>query len=131
VEGPVVRVLAAVIQRDGRYLVCQRPRHKRHGGLWEFPGGKLESGESLQTAAERELREELGLSIVRHGSLLFSHREPGSPFQIDFVSLDIAGEPTPHEHDNMIWATLEDLVELPLAPSDQAFAEWLGRSRRA
>jgi 8-oxo-dGTP diphosphatase len=46
-EGPVVRVLAAVIERDGKYLICRRPQHKRHGGLWEFPGGKFEAGETL------------------------------------------------------------------------------------
>jgi 8-oxo-dGTP pyrophosphatase MutT (NUDIX family) len=48
-------VVAAVIERDGRLLVCQRPAHKRHGGLWEFPGGKCDPGESDAEAARREL----------------------------------------------------------------------------
>jgi 8-oxo-dGTP pyrophosphatase MutT (NUDIX family) len=56
-------VLAAVIRRQDRYLVCRRPAHKRHGGLWEFPGGKLEPGETLLEAARRELREELGAEV--------------------------------------------------------------------
>jgi len=52
-----VRVAAAVIERGGRLLVCQRPLGKRHGGLWEFPGGKLHEGEDLLAATTRELSE--------------------------------------------------------------------------
>jgi 8-oxo-dGTP pyrophosphatase MutT (NUDIX family) len=51
----LTRVLAAVIQRDSRLLLAQRPSHKRHGGLWEFPGGKLAIGEDHLAAARREL----------------------------------------------------------------------------
>ena len=123
VEEPVVRVLAAVIQRQGRYLVCLRPRHKRHGGLWEFPGGKLESGETLQQAAARELKEELGTEPMGYGRLLFSHREAGSPFHIEFLLVEIAGEPKALEHEQLRWATVEELEILPLAPSDRAFAQ--------
>src|SRR5262249_15198793 len=60
--------LAAVIERDGRYLVCQRRAHKRHGSLWEFPGGKVEPGESLMQAAFRELQEELGMRATEVGT---------------------------------------------------------------
>jgi 8-oxo-dGTP diphosphatase len=127
VEGPVVRVLAAVIERQGRYLVCLRPRDKRHGGLWEFPGGKLEPGESLHHAGARELREELGVEPVAYGPELFSHREAGSPFQIEFVSVEIAREPKALEHDQLQWATLKELQAMPLAPSDRAFAQQLRR----
>jgi len=56
-----VRVVAAVVRRGDDYLVCQRPAHKRHGGLWEFPGGKLEEGEDPRRGLERELEEELGV----------------------------------------------------------------------
>src|SRR5690242_21147044 len=68
----MTRVLAAVVLRYGRYLVCRRPAHKRHGGLWEFPGGKLEPGESLLDAANRELTEELNVSVVSVGEPIYS-----------------------------------------------------------
>jgi 8-oxo-dGTP diphosphatase len=123
-EGPVVRVLAAVVQRQGRYLVCLRPLRKRHGGLWEFPGGKLEFGETLSQAAARELREELGTDMTGCGPVLFSHREAGSPFQIEFVQVDIAGQPEALEHEEVRWVPMEELKNLDLAPSDRAFVQW-------
>ena len=124
VEEPVVRVLAAVIRRHGRYLLCLRPRHKRHGGLWEFPGGKLEAGETLAEAAGRELGEELGARVTACGPVLFTHREAGSRFQIDFVPVEILGEPEALEHEDLRWVSADELGSLALAPRDLAFAEW-------
>jgi mutator protein MutT len=71
---PPIPVLAAVIRRDGRLLVARRPAHKRHGGLWEFPGGKVEEGESWADAAARERKEELGVDVARTGEPLFRRR---------------------------------------------------------
>ncbi len=58
-----IHVVAGIIWREGRYLAAQRPLHKRHGGYWEFPGGKVEEGESLEQALARELSEELTISV--------------------------------------------------------------------
>jgi voltage-gated potassium channel len=127
-EEPVVRVLAAVIRRDGRYLLCRRPRHKRHGGLWEFPGGKLEPGETLEHAAERELREELALELESAGDVAFSVHDPGSPFLIEFVPVGARGEPQALEHEALAWVTLAEAAALDLAPSDRRFVEWLRRA---
>ena len=60
----LTRVLAAVIWEGDSVLICQRPPHKRHGGLWEFPGGKVRPGESRLDAARRELWEELNLKVL-------------------------------------------------------------------
>ena len=118
-------VIAAVIFRDDRYLVCLRPAYKRHGGLWEFPGGKLEPNETLLAAANRELTEELGVSALAVGEPLFSIADPGSPFLIEFVPTVIDGEPTCLEHTELRWATLAELPSLPLAPSDRKFVDYL------
>ena len=125
VEEPVVRVLAAVIQRKGRYLVCLRPAHKRHGGLWEFPGGKVEPNESDESAARRELAEELGVQVESVEEPDFSIADPDSPFLIAFVPTTIAGEPTCHEHTALAWLTPAELIDLRLAPSDRRYVEFL------
>lgn len=117
-----VRVLAAVIRRDGRYLLCRRPFHKRHGGLWEFPGGKLEPGESLLDAARRELAEELRLTVEGVGEVLWARRDPGSIFRIEFVEVAVRGEPVAHEHEEIRWVAPVEMLAMPLAPSDLAFA---------
>lgn len=117
-----VRVVAAVIERDGRLLLCRRPEGKRHAGLWEFPGGKLLPGESILEAARRELAEELGVEVLSVGERLLELPDPGSPFVIEFHPVEIAGEPEPLEHDEILWALPTELAGLDLAPSDRAFA---------
>ncbi|HEY0969346.1 MAG TPA: NUDIX domain-containing protein [Gemmatimonadales bacterium] len=125
-----VRVVAAVVARGDRLLVCQRPPHKRHGGLWEFPGGKCEPGESDVDAVRRELREELGVEAESVGVEDFAIVDPGSPFLIAFVPATMVGEPTCHEHTAFAWGTPAELARLPLAPSDRRYVEeLLGREK--
>jgi mutator protein MutT len=116
-------VIAAVISRGDELLVCQRPLTKRHGGLWEFPGGKCEAGESDADAARRELHEELGVDVVAVGDAELTIADPGSSFLIVFVPVRIVGEPTCHEHSALTWGLPIDLARLPLAPSDRRFVE--------
>jgi len=116
------RVVAAVIEREGRLLLCRRPAGKRHAGLWEFPGGKLLPGESIPEAARRELAEELAVEVISMGKVVFAMRDPGSAFVVEFYPVEIAGEPVPLEHEALRWVRPEDLAGLDLAPSDRAFA---------
>jgi 8-oxo-dGTP diphosphatase len=121
----LTHVLAAVVQKENRYLVCRRPAHKRHGGLWEFPGGKLESSETHFAAAKRELAEELGVQVASIGNVAWSVSDPGSEFVIDFVPTVIVGEPSCLEHSALLWVTIEELQALDLAPADRSFAMFL------
>jgi mutator protein MutT len=116
-----------VCSRDSRYLIAQRPLHKRHGGLWEFPGGKFEPGESPFDAARRELAEELGVALTSVGEVIFAAHDDGAPFVIEFYPVTFDGEPTALEHAELRWATLEEIATLPLAPSDRAFVTSLIR----
>lgn len=121
-----IPVVAAVVQRDDTYLVARRPGHKRHGGLWEFPGGKVLAGESMLDAVSRELLEELGVATVSVSEPpLFSARDEKTAFVIHFVETEIAGVPRSIEHSGIRWATLAELKEIPLAPSDAAFVAQL------
>jgi mutator protein MutT len=124
----VIRVLAAVVRRQNKLLVCKRPAHKRHGGLWEFPGGKVEVGESNLEALGRELSEELDVTVISVGEMQFSTQDPGSEFVIEFIPTDIAGDPICLEHSELSWVRIEDLLSLPLAPSDRKFSLFLLRS---
>lgn len=118
-----IRVLAAVICRDDRYLICKRPAHKRHGGLWEFPGGKIEDGESDLDAGVREMREELDVDVTSVGPTLFARRDEGSVFSIEFMPVEIVGRPRTIEHSEHAWVPAPELLGYDLAPSDRAFVE--------
>ena len=129
--GPV-DVVAAVIRRGERVLLCQRPAHKRHGGLYEFPGGQCTDGETKDQAIARELLEELGVTVTHVGSLLHSIHDPRSPFVIHFTDVRIDGTPLTIEHSDLQWVTFNEALYLDLAPSDRRFIEdFLDRSGEA
>jgi mutator protein MutT len=118
------RVIACVIARGERLLVCQRGGNKRHAGLWEFPGGKLEAGETDRSAAARELLEELGVELMSATEPMFEMADADSEFTIAFLPVEILGQPICHEHSALLWATQAQLMELPLAPTDAAFVRF-------
>jgi mutator protein MutT len=120
-----IRVLAAVVARNGKFLVCRRPFNKRYGGLWEFPGGKVEVGESDYDAIRRELDEELGLALQSTDRPLFEAEDVGSDFLIVFVPATATGEPQCREHIETLWADVNQIATLPLAPSDELFVSYL------
>lgn len=116
-------MVAAVIERRGRYLLAQRPVGKAHGGLWEFPGGKVEAGESQAVALARELAEELALNGVAVGErLAVEHNEAGS-LRVHFLAVVTEGAPIALEHSALGWYLPEEARGLDLAPLDRAFLE--------
>ena len=124
-----VSVVAAIIRRENKVLLGRRPDHKRHGGLWEFPGGKIDEGETDVDAVTRELLEEFGVETVSVGKVVYECRDPGSPFLVRFLDVVIRGRPVPTEHTEMSWFEPKSLLTVDLAPCDARFvAEHLLRA---
>lgn len=120
--APIPRpVVAAVVRREGRYLVARRPAHKHHGDLWEFPGGKVAPGEDLARALARELAEELDVRLCASGPCLHVEQDRESGFEIHFIATEIAGEPRCLEHSVLAWCDPATLMTLQLAPADARF----------
>ena len=124
----VIEVTAAIIQRKGRVLICRRPAEKRCGLLWEFPGGKVESGETGEECIRRECWEELGVEL--EAPRLFTdvtHSYPGYTVHIRFYTAELAaGEPKRREHAALCWAAPEELSKYEFCPAD---AEMLAANR--
>lgn len=118
-------VVAGVVRRDGRIMLCQR-RPEVHNGLkWEFPGGKLEPGESPEEALARELREELCVD-VRVGRIVDAvyHRYPDRDVLLMFYECEIVGgEPRTADCNAIAWVTAEALSSYDFAGADRAFVE--------
>lgn len=120
-EPTPIPVVAAVVQRNGRFLVGRRHFSKKHGGLWEFPGGKIDADESHSQAIARELREELALVVSNVGGTLSVHDDADGTFRISFVAVSVDGEPRPLEHSALGWFEPSILRALDLAPADALF----------
>lgn len=102
-----ILVVAAVIRRDGRILIAQRPRDKHMGGLWEFPGGKVEAGEPVERALVRELEEELGITATAFAPLIRIHHDyPDKSVCLDVWEVTaFSGEPHGREGQPVRWVT--------------------------
>ena len=117
----ITRVAAAVIiGRDGRVLLAQRPEGKPYAGYWEFPGGKLEPGESPRDALVRELREELGLSVTRAASWITQeYVYPHAHVELNFFRvLGWQGEPHGHDGQAFSWQLPGRFDVAPLLPAN-------------
>lgn len=125
---PHYEVTAAVIGGpDGRFLLARRKKNAFLGGLWEFPGGKRERGESLEECLARELREELGIEIAV-GEHLVTLKHGYTHFRITlhvFRCRRVAGEPRCLDCDEVRWVTVEEMAALPMAVTDRRIAALL------
>lgn len=116
-----IEVVAAVIRRGVRVLVTQRSHDAHMGGLWEFPGGKVEPGETHAEALERELREELGIRAVvgeKFAAILHSYSDRTVHLHFYQTELVEGDEPRPIGCEDVRWVTLEELAALPMPPAD-------------
>lgn len=119
-DDRIVEVAAALIVREGRFLICRRPEHKARGGLWEFPGGKTEAGESVFDAVVRECRAELGVTIVPSRVVdEVTHTYPDITVRLSLVLAVIAeGEPMLLEHSALAWISPSDIPRYDFCPAD-------------
>lgn len=128
---PHYDVVAAVTARaDGHILIAQRRAADMLGGMWEFPGGKCETGETLPEALQRELQEEMGITIAV-GEQLTVVKHAYTHFRITlyaFMSRLLSGAPRCIECDDFRWAPLDEIRALPMAVTDRKIAEELERS---
>lgn len=119
-----VRVTAAVIAREGRVLLAKRPEGGRHPGAWEFPGGKVEPGESLGECVAREMAEEMGVR-VSVGPVLAaaSHDYPDLSIELTaFECVIESGEPADIGCAAHAWVRFGDVAEYGLLPPDVSLA---------
>lgn len=120
----MIEVVAAVIIRETEgkkeFLACLRPTDKVRGNLWEFPGGKIEEGETPQDALRRELQEELDVK-ARVGKLFgrATYTYPDTTVRISFYYATLyKGQLTGKEHQGMRWMSREDLDKFEFCPAD-------------
>lgn len=115
-----LEVVGAVIMRDGRVLCARRGPGGETGGLWEFPGGKVEAPESPREALVREIREELGCEIEVGEHLTTTvHAYAAITISLATYRCTLAGgEPAPTEHTELRWVAPRDLPSLDWAPAD-------------
>ena len=115
-------VAAALVDGEGRVLVAQRPQGKSLAGLWEFPGGKIEPGETPDAALVRELEEELGIAVAETAlePLTFvSHAYPDFHLlMLMYVCRAWAGEPVGQQGQPLVWGDMAMLGGLPMPPAD-------------
>jgi mutator protein MutT len=116
---PRVVVAAAVIERDGMFLLTRRLRGVHLEGCWEFPGGKCEAGESNSQCLEREILEELDAAI-RVGPEIFTiaHPYPDRTVELHFFACELLAEPRPMLGQEMRWVPRGELASLDFPPAD-------------
>jgi 8-oxo-dGTP diphosphatase len=131
VSGPatLLVVAGALCDARGRVLISQRPATKHMAGRWEFPGGKVGSGESERDALARELREELGIQVRRpQFCLRLSHRYPERTVELSFwLVREYAGEPQGLEGQQLKWVPAAQLGREDILEADRPFIEALQR----
>ena len=118
-------VAAAVVEREGRVMLCQRLPNAHNGLKWEFPGGKLETGETPEAALARELREELNVDVAvgRVRDAVY-HRDPDRDVLVLFYDCTLlSGEPTAVQCESVAWVKQADMPCYDFAGADRIFVK--------
>ena len=116
----ITEVVAALIWDGDRFMICQRPPHKARGLLWEFVGGKVEAGETMEQALIRECQEELDVTLAV-GDIFMDvlHEYPDLTVHLTLFHATIAkGEPRMLEHNDIRWITPAEIPQYDFCPAD-------------
>ena len=123
----MVTITAAVIEKNGRILIAKRKAGMRLGGLWEFPGGKMEPGENPRECLRRELQEELGIE-AEIGDLLVSHIHEyphGTILLLSYRARHLNGDFDLRDHDEVAWVEPNEFGRFDIAPADLPTIQYL------
>lgn len=124
---PLLHVAVGVILRQQQVLLAKRAAGKHQANRWEFPGGKLEQGETVAAALKRELAEEIGITVLEAEPFTQLHHEyPERCVLLDiYLVTDFSGEPHGAEGQPLYWAELSELDQLSLPDANQPIVEQL------
>ena len=117
----MVEVVAALIWKNDKFMICQRPAHKARGLLWEFVGGKVEPGETKEQALIRECREELAITLgVGDVFMDVTHEYPDITVHLTLFNATIAeGKPQKLEHNDIKWIVPSEISNYDFCPADK------------
>ncbi|MCH5142808.1 MAG: (deoxy)nucleoside triphosphate pyrophosphohydrolase [Clostridiales bacterium] len=121
----MTEVVAALIWKDKKFLICRRPAHKARGLMWEFVGGKVEKGESKEDALIRECREELNIEIsVGEEFAAVTHEYPDITVHLTLFNCTIeSGTPQRIEHTAIKWITPDEIPQYTFCPADEVILD--------
>ena len=114
-------VVAALIRKGNAFMICQRPEGKARAGLWEFVGGKVESGETLEEALVRECREEIGVTVTvgaPYMDVTYDYPDIAVHLTLFFAEI-VEGDPTPMEGGAITWITTKEIFSYDFCPADK------------
>lgn len=119
----MTQAAVAIIRKDKRFLVCQRKKNSRYGLKWEFPGGKVEEGESLVECVKRELREELSIEVVEisRSETQTNRFADGGIFEVTYFTIKRFNDtPVNNAFEEIRWVSLEELKSLDVLEGNKA-----------
>lgn len=127
----MMEVVAALIKQDNKFLICQRPAHKARGLFWEFVGGKVEKGETMQQALVRECQEELAITVaVQDVFAQTVHCYDDVTIRLTlFNAVITSGAPQMLEHVDLQWITPDQIPNYNFCPADKEILEKLYQAR--
>ena len=127
----IIKVTAAILEKDGRIIIAQRKSSDHLSGKWEFPGGKIESGETPEECLARELKEELDIDVAI-GEFLGSNVHHYDHISIELMAYRaswVSGAITMNDHNAYRWVTVDQLTKYDFAPADIPFVDMLRRGQ--